>query len=119
LKFRRQQRVESLTGETVRAELAAGSMYWSGYDNERRPVLWVRPAKKDWKGMDRVKEAQAHIVLIELGLRRFLPPGVTQFTLCTDAAGLGLSQFDPALMKVKAGAGAASCSVVCGAPDSA
>jgi hypothetical protein len=93
--------------QMVREELSSGSMYWYGYDDELRPILWVRPFLKKWRGMNRRREILAHVLLIEWGLRELLPPpqpgsahkAVDQFVLVVDADKLGLSQFDPALMK--------------------
>ena len=82
------------------AELDCGSMYWHGFDRQGRPLLWVRPARKGWRGMDRRREVLAHVALLEAGLSELLlPRGVLQFALVADARGLGLSTFDPSLMR--------------------
>jgi hypothetical protein len=81
------------------AELDCGSMYWHGFDRQGRPLLWVRPALKGWRGMNRRRELLAHVALLEAGLQLLLPRGVLQFALVADARGLGLSTFDPSLMR--------------------
>ena len=97
-----EQRLQPVVAPMLRrcgGELHCGSMYWAGYDRERRPMLWVRPKLKKWRGMDREREVLAHVALIEAGLQLLLPPGVTQFVLVADAAGLGFTHFDASLMR--------------------
>jgi len=99
MEWRAESRVAELRYEEVERELRSGSMYWHGYDWAGRPILWVRPALKDWKRMDSEQEIRAHAYLIEMGCQKFLHPGVTTFTLVTDSSGLGLGQLDLRLMR--------------------
>eukprot|EP01134_Creolimax_fragrantissima_P004503 CFRG4503T1 len=73
------------------AALNSGSIYWHGYDNELRPILWVHPGRKDWKNIDIQHEACIHVLMIEYGIK-LMPPGVTTFTIiaCTDQMGFGV-----------------------------
>lgn len=36
----------------LRDALHCGSLYWWGYDADGRPILWVRPAVKDWSRLN-------------------------------------------------------------------
>jgi hypothetical protein len=75
---------------TFAREITCGSMYWYGYDRERRPILWIRPSLKHWKDMDVRKEVQAHILLLEHGLAHVLPAciGVSQVALVVETSGI-------------------------------
>ncbi|KAE8911331.1 hypothetical protein PF005_g12469 [Phytophthora fragariae] len=93
--------VDTITWDDVKSQLVSGSMYWYGYDFQNRPILWVRAKLKDWDTMSsrRDIEIRAHVFLLELGCRRFMPPGVTTYTIVTDSAGLGMKQVDLRLMR--------------------
>lgn len=56
--------------------LAGGSLYWYGYDQESRPILWVNPTRKDWKNLDVEAEARMHVRMLEYGIR-LMPPKVS------------------------------------------
>lgn len=100
LEWRAQYRVDAITLDDVKGQLASGSMYWYGYDFEHRPILWVRGRLKDWKGMAQKRDAEikAHIFLLEAGSRELMPPGTTTYTVVTDSAKVGPSQMDLRLM---------------------
>ncbi|KAG6597995.1 Transmembrane protein [Phytophthora cinnamomi] len=101
VEWRRIYEVETITWDDVKAQLVSGNMYWYGYDFQNRPILWVRAKLKDWNAMAsrRDIEVRAHVYLLELGCRRFMPPGVTTYTIVTDSAGLGMKQVDLRLMR--------------------
>ncbi|GLD93721.1 hypothetical protein PINS_up002326 [Pythium insidiosum] len=93
--------VDTLRVDAVRAHLSNGSMYWLGYDWQRRPILWVRPRLKDWAAMPQTRdnEIRAHVYLLELAFREFLPPRESAVTVVADAAGLGTRETDVWLMQ--------------------
>ncbi|KUF97373.1 3-deoxy-manno-octulosonate cytidylyltransferase [Phytophthora nicotianae] len=101
IEWRCTYQVDSITWDDVKSQLASGNMYWYGYDFQNRPILWVRAMLKDWTTMASRREAEvrAHVYLLELGCRRFMPPGVTTYTIVTDSAGLGMAQVDLRLMR--------------------
>ncbi|KAG2525783.1 hypothetical protein JM16_004228 [Phytophthora kernoviae] len=101
VEWRRSYDVEAIKWDDVKSQLASGNMYWYGYDFENRPILWVRAKLKDWSTMSnrRAVEVRAHVYLLELGCRRFMPPGCTTYTIVTDSAGLGVTQVDIRLMR--------------------
>ncbi|TDH65342.1 hypothetical protein CCR75_003594 [Bremia lactucae] len=101
LKWRRMYQVDTISWKDVKVQLTSGSMYWYGYDVHKRPILWVRAMLKDWQTMSsrRTEEVRAHVYMVEMGCRRFMPPGVTTFTIVTDSSGLGLAQVDYQLMQ--------------------
>ncbi|KAH7474593.1 CRAL-TRIO domain-containing protein C3H8.02 [Phytophthora ramorum] len=101
IKWRRIYEVDAITWDDVKSQLTSGSMYWYGYDFQNRPILWVRAKLKDWTAMSsrRDVEVRAHVYLLELGCRLFMPPGVTTYTIVTDSAGLGMAQVDLRLMR--------------------
>jgi hypothetical protein len=100
LEWRQSYGVETTTLQDVNIHFENGSMYWYGYDFENRPILWVRPKLKDWKHMSSIRENEirAHVYMIEVGCKYFMPPGVTTFTLVADAARLGPREVDLRLM---------------------
>ena len=77
--------------------------YWYGFDQERRPILWVHPTRKDWKNLDVTAEINLHVAMIEFGLS-MMPEGVTTFTVIAHTHGLGFEHvnagFGKALLKV-------------------
>lgn len=101
IEWRRIYQVDLIAWDDVKAQLMSGSMYWYGYDCQNRPLLWVRASLKDWAMMSsrRDEEVRAHVYLLEMGCRCFMPPGVTTFTIVTDSSGLGLAQVDFRLMR--------------------
>jgi len=101
IEWRQLYEVDAIAWDDVKAQLTSGSMYWYGYDFQNRPILWVRAKLKDWGSMSarRDLEVRAHVYLLELGCRRFMPPGVTTYTIVTDSAGLGMQQVDLRLMR--------------------
>ncbi|RLN62944.1 hypothetical protein BBJ29_003590 [Phytophthora kernoviae] len=101
VEWRRSYDVEAIKWDDVKSQLTSGNMYWYGYDFENRPILWVRAKLKDWSTMSnrRAVEVRAHVYLLELGCRRFMPPGCTTYTIVTDSAGLGVTQVDIRLMR--------------------
>ncbi|OWZ24614.1 Transmembrane protein [Phytophthora megakarya] len=101
IEWRRTYEVDSITWDDVKSQLASGNMYWYGYDFQNRPILWVRAMLKDWTTMSsrREVEVRAHVYLLELGCHRFMPPGVTTYTIVTDSSGLGMAQVDLRLMR--------------------
>ncbi|CAH0475795.1 unnamed protein product [Peronospora belbahrii] len=101
LQWRHMYNVDSIEWTDVKSQLVSGSMYWYGYDFRNRPILWVRAKLKDWTTMSsrREVEIRAHVYLLELGCRHFMPPGVTTFTIVTDSTDLGMAQMDLRLMK--------------------
>lgn len=101
IEWRHTYQVDSITWDDVKSQLASGNMYWYGYDFQNRPILWVRAMLKDWNTMASRREAEvrAHVYLLELGCRHFMPPGVTTYTIVTDSAGLGMSQVELRLMR--------------------
>ncbi|EGZ15879.1 hypothetical protein PHYSODRAFT_509127, partial [Phytophthora sojae] len=101
VEWRRVYEVDTIAWDDVKSQLVSGSMYWYGYDFQNRPILWVRAKLKDWDTMAsrRDVEVRAHVYLLELGCRRFMPPGVTTYTVVTDSAGLGMKQVDLRLMR--------------------
>ncbi|GMF38345.1 unnamed protein product [Phytophthora fragariaefolia] len=101
IEWRRIYEVNTVTWDDVKSHLVSGSMYWYGYDFQNRPILWVRAKLKNWDTMSsqRDVEVRAHVYLLELGCRRFMPPGVTTYTIVTDSSGLGMKQVDLRLMR--------------------
>ncbi|OQR95065.1 hypothetical protein ACHHYP_00477 [Achlya hypogyna] len=99
LAWRIEYRASSITPAEVAPQLASGSMYWFGYDNKRRPILWLRPKKKDWTTMDKDLEIRTHVFMLELGIRELMPPGVSTFTLVSDCANVGYREVDVRLTK--------------------
>ncbi|KAJ0400883.1 hypothetical protein ATCC90586_002585 [Pythium insidiosum] len=101
LQWRISYGVDTLRLDTVRAHIANGSMYWHGYDWQRRPILWVRPRLKDWAAMAQTRdnEVRAHVYLLELAFREFMPPRECAVTVVADAAGLGTRETDVWLMQ--------------------
>ncbi|KAG7393950.1 hypothetical protein PHYPSEUDO_000127 [Phytophthora pseudosyringae] len=101
VEWRRVYEVDAITWDDVKSQLVSGNMYWYGYDFQNRPILWVRAMLKDWTTMSsrRDVEVKAHVYLLELGCRRFMPPGVTTYTIVTDSSGLGMAQVDLRLMR--------------------
>lgn len=98
LELREQYMTPPITEEMLGPTLSCGSLYWYGCDTEQRPILWVRPQKKDWKNIDVELEGRLHVFMIEYGIRH-MPKGVTCFTVVADAANMGMSQANPTLMK--------------------
>ncbi|RLN51748.1 hypothetical protein BBJ28_00015364 [Nothophytophthora sp. Chile5] len=100
LEWRRTYAVDAIAWDDVKTQLESGNMYWYGYDFQNRPILWVRAQLKDWSTMShrREIEVRAHVFLLELGCRHFMPPGCTTYTIVTDSAGLGMGQVDLRLM---------------------
>lgn len=104
LDWRRSYRVEKLTLASVDAEvksrLAAGNMYWYGYDFQNRPILWVRAHLKNWANMATSREAEvrAHVFLIDLCCHELMPPGCTTFTIVSDASKISTTMVDLRLM---------------------
>ncbi|KAG7399332.1 hypothetical protein PHYBOEH_009134 [Phytophthora boehmeriae] len=101
VEWRRNYDVEAIKWDDVKSQLVSGNMYWYGYDFQNRPILWVRAKLKDWSTMSnrRDVEVRAHVYLLELGCRQFMPPGCTTYTIVTDSAGLGMAQVDIRLMR--------------------
>ncbi|CAK4150598.1 unnamed protein product [Aphanomyces euteiches] len=89
----------SITIEEVLPQLTNSSFYWYGYDRHNRPVIWTRPKLKNWGKMDTALEIRAHVFMVELGIKHFMPPGVTTFTLVTDCRDVGYREVDIRLMK--------------------
>lgn len=66
---------------------------WHGYDRSGRPVLWVRPKRKDWTRQEVRTDLEYHALMFDLGIR-MMPPGVTQMLLVGDADGMGPQHAD-------------------------
>ncbi|KDO27806.1 hypothetical protein SPRG_07405 [Saprolegnia parasitica CBS 223.65] len=99
LNWRTEYRAGAISPDEVAPQLRSGSMYWFGYDLRRRPILWLRPKKKDWSTMDKDLEVRTHVFMLELGIRELMPPGVSTFTLVTDCANVGYREVDMRLTK--------------------
>lgn len=65
--------------------LQTGSLYWFGYDLERRPILWVRSSVKDWKHYNTHDELAMHLHLLDQAILHYMPEGVSQFCLIAEA----------------------------------
>jgi len=77
-------------------------LYWYGFDYLRRPILWVKPAQKDWNRMSEADvkcDLEYHAMMFECGLRKMLSGGQSQFTIIADCNGLGPSHFNLAIIK--------------------
>lgn len=78
--------------------VADGSLYWHGYDFERRPILWVRAQLKDWSKLKTEDEVFAHVTMIDAMIRH-MAVGVTTFVVVSDASNIGLRQVSISLMR--------------------
>ena len=65
---------DGLTPERLRRPLACSSLYWHGYDLEGRPILWVRPIRKNWDDFNVEEEKLMHVLMIEYGVRQVRAP---------------------------------------------
>jgi hypothetical protein len=101
LKWREAMGADDLTPQKLLRPLACASLYWHGFDFLGRPILWVRPIRKNWKQLDIEEEKQMHVLMIEYGIRQ-MPSGTTTFCVVADTKNLGLkhtnSQFLNALL---------------------
>eukprot|EP00041_Stephanoeca_diplocostata_P037065 m.1384241 g.1384241 ORF g.1384241 m.1384241 type:complete len:398 (+) comp24973_c0_seq146:833-2026(+) len=96
LRFLKEYTEPSQADEDATELLKCGSLYWYGYDQESRPILWVNPTRKNWKDMDVEAEARMHVYMLEYGIR-LMPPGVTSFTVVANCVGLGYSHVNTSL----------------------
>jgi len=69
--------------------LARKSLYWCGYDNQLRPILWVHPGRKNWQNIDVEAEIKMHVLMIEAGLR-MMTQNVCHFLLIADSSDMSL-----------------------------
>ena len=92
ISWRVQHKPEALTPAMLHTTLKAGSLYWHGYDNLRRPILWVQPHLKDWKNLDINSEVKMHTFMVEFGLKH-MPKGVDTFCIVANTSHLSMSQF--------------------------
>uniref|UniRef100_A0A7R9U7G1 CRAL-TRIO domain-containing protein n=1 Tax=Pinguiococcus pyrenoidosus TaxID=172671 RepID=A0A7R9U7G1_9STRA len=97
VRFQKQQQVRP--PEELTEYLKTGSLYWYGYDTHGRPVLWVRPSKKDYSKFSLDAELQMHNLMIDYGIRNLLHDKVTTFCICADTGAMGLTQVRPSLMR--------------------
>eukprot|EP00494_Astrolonche_serrata_P031330 UN31599 len=81
LEWRISHKINNLHYDRIKPEiLQPGSLYLYGYDKKGRPIIWVRPSKKDWANIDIPQEVLLHVLIIEHAIR-FMPNGVHQFVL--------------------------------------
>jgi hypothetical protein len=99
LNWRQEYGASSITPEDCAPQLHSCSMYWYGYDIFGHPILWLRPKLKNWSTMDKALEIRTHVFLLELGIKYFMPPGITSFTLITDCSNVGYRDVDIQLTK--------------------
>eukprot|EP00038_Savillea_parva_P007124 m.167932 g.167932 ORF g.167932 m.167932 type:complete len:683 (-) comp12897_c0_seq1:200-2248(-) len=89
--------IQSLSSRT--RGTSCGSLYWCGFDAEKRPILWVHPTRKDWKNLDLDDEVELHVAMIEYGIS-IMPPGVTTFVVIANAKGLGFAHINASFAKL-------------------
>ncbi|ETV81335.1 hypothetical protein H257_05882 [Aphanomyces astaci] len=97
--WRNEYKAHTITPDEVASQFQNCSMYWFGYDFHNRPILWLRPKKKDYANMDNDLEIRANVYILELAIKRFMPPGVTCFTLILDCKDVGYREVDISLTK--------------------
>ena len=93
LKWRRECAPDAITWTQVSRAMAPNHMWWEGQDRLGRPILYVRPGLMDLGTYCREEYVQAHIYLLEQGLRR-MGAGVSSFVLIVDASALGAKHMD-------------------------
>lgn len=86
------------TDAPLRKALSCGSLYFHGFDKLRRPILWVRSARKDWPNLDEKAEIRMCTLITETGIR-LMPRGVTQFVVVVDASNISIRQMRIGLFK--------------------
>ncbi|KAG9412371.1 hypothetical protein AC1031_015293 [Aphanomyces cochlioides] len=99
IQWRKEYNASSLCVEEVGSQFKTCSMYWYGYDNFNRPILWLRPKKKDWAHMNNDLEVRANVFILELAINNFMPPGISCFTLVLDCKDVGYRETDISLTK--------------------
>jgi len=98
LAWRSSNNILRLHFQSVRQDiLQSGSLYVYGYDKFARPVIWVRPARKDWANLDIEHEVLLHVLMIEHAIR-FMLPGHHQFLLMTKSE-VSFETFSVSFMK--------------------
>ncbi|KAF0688257.1 Aste57867_20127 [Aphanomyces stellatus] len=97
--WRKEYRANDITYDEVGGQMATCSMYWFGYDYDNRPILWLRPKKKNWAKMNNDLEVRANVFILELAVRKFMPPGISAFTLILDCKDVGYRETDLSLTK--------------------
>ncbi|RHY31246.1 hypothetical protein DYB32_003657 [Aphanomyces invadans] len=97
--WRNDYKAHTITPAEVASQFKTCSMYWYGYDFHNRPILWLRPKKKDWTNMNNDLEIRANVFILELAIKQFMPPGVTCFTLILDCKDVGYREVDISLTK--------------------
>jgi hypothetical protein len=93
LRWRRECVPATISWSQVSRAMAPNHMWWEGEDRLGRPILYVRPGLMDLSTYCREEYVQAHIFLIEQGLRR-MSAGVATFVLIVDASALGAKHMD-------------------------
>ncbi|KAJ3271696.1 hypothetical protein HDU76_011005, partial [Blyttiomyces sp. JEL0837] len=98
LQWRREYRPTEITSEEIEPEATTGKQFYTGFDKQGRPILFLVPAVQNTKTYER--QLRFVVYCLEKGIS-LMPNGVDQFTLVIDYENMSMFNATPASVSKK------------------